>query len=181
MEYPFYDLFGKTIDGGSCRKTLALRPTRMKNIKTWGGHSRAMHWCYKAVESTLIFHFSLAFGLGLSANPPSPIFAVALFDSSFYTAPVLRARLLHCLGVSSLLLAAIWLLKNLGFFPSAPLLTLSRRECISLTWHCHCSHCVRYPLLLPARPSRWQRKGLCFLCSWLSVFLRWLHFLQTRR
>ena len=89
-----------------------------------------MHWCYKIVDSTLICHFSLTFWLGRSANPPGPIFAVALFDSSFYATLVLRARLLHCVEVSSLLLAAIWLLKNLGFFPSAPLSTLSRRECI---------------------------------------------------
>ena len=97
MEYPCYDLFGKTMDGGSCRKTLALRPTRMQNIKTRRGHSRAMHWCYKAIDSTLIFHFSLAFGLGRSTNPPGSIFAVALVHSSLHAALVLRARLLHCM------------------------------------------------------------------------------------
>ena len=130
MEYPCYDLFGKKIDGGSCHKTLALRPTRMKKIKTRRGHSRAMHWCYKAVDSTLICHFSLAFGLGRSANPPGSIFAVAPVDSSFHAALVLRAHLLHCMGVNSLLLVALRLLKNLGSSPSAPLSTLSRRGCI---------------------------------------------------
>ena len=102
----------------------------MKYIKMRRGQTRAMHWCYKVVDSTLIFHFSLAFGHGHSVNPPGPIFAIALLDSSFYAASVLRARLLHCVGVSSLLLVTIWLLKNLGFFPLAPLSTLSRRECI---------------------------------------------------
>ena len=102
----------------------------MQYIKTLRGHSRAMHWCYKIVDSTLICHFSLAFGLGRSVNPHSPIFVVALLDSSFYAASVLRARVLHCVEVCSLMLAAIWLLKNLGFFPLAPLSILSLRECI---------------------------------------------------
>ena len=123
-------LFGKTNQWESCRRTLELRPTCMQYIKTRRGHSRAMHWCYKVVDSTLIFHFSLAFSLGHSVNPLGPIFAVCTVDSRFYDASVLRAHLLHCVGVSSLLLAAIWLFKNLGFFPSTPLSTLSRRECI---------------------------------------------------
>ena len=73
-----------------------------------------MHWCYKIVDSTLICHFSLAFGLGRSANPLGSIFAIALVDSSLHAALVLRAHLLHCMGVNSLLLAALRLLKNLG-------------------------------------------------------------------
>ena len=89
-----------------------------------------MHWCYKAVDSTLIFHFSLAFRLGRSANPPGSIFVVALVDSSLHAALVLRAHLLHCMGVNSLLLVALRLLKNLGSSPSAPLSTLSRHGCI---------------------------------------------------
>ena len=78
-----------------------------------------------------IIIFSLAFGLGRSVNPPGPVFNVAQCGSSLNAAPVLRARLLHCVEVCSLMLAAIWLLKNLGFFPLAPLSTLSWRECIS--------------------------------------------------
>ena len=128
--YPCYDFVWKNNQWESCHRTLELRPTCIKYIKTRCGQTRAMHWCYKVVDSTLICHFSLAFRLGRSVNPPGPIFAIALLDSSFYAASVLCARLLHCVEVCSLMLAAIWLLKNLGFFPLAPLSTLSRRECI---------------------------------------------------
>ena len=128
--YPCYDFVWKNNQWESCRRTLELRPTCMQYIKTRRGHSRAMHWCYKVIDSTLIFHFSLAFGLGRSVNPPGPIFAVCTIDSHFYAASVLRARLLHYVGVNSVLLAALRLLKNLGFFPSTPLSTLSWRECI---------------------------------------------------
>ena len=129
MEYPCYDLFGKQSMADSSWN-IRVWPITCNILNYLRGHSRALHWCYKIVDSTLIFHFSLAFGLGRSTNPPGPIFAVALFDNSFYAAPILRAHLLYCVGVSSLLLAAIWLLKNLGFFPSAPLFTLPRRVCI---------------------------------------------------
>ena len=97
--------------------TLEFDPLACNISKVRRGHARAMHWCYIFVDSTLICHFTLAFELGRSANPPGPIFAVALFDSSFYAASVLRARLLHCVGVNRLLLAAIWLLKKPRVFP----------------------------------------------------------------
>ena len=54
-------------------------------------------------------------------------FCCCLLDSSSNAAPILRAPLLLCVEVCSLMLAAKWSLKNLGFFPWAPLLTLSRR------------------------------------------------------
>ena len=153
----------------------------MQNIKTRRGHYSAMNWCVKRNWLNPNLPFLPRLQAWSLCKPSWSNFCYCTVDSSFYAAPVLCASLLNCVEVCSLMLAAIRLLKNLGFFPSAPLLTLSRRECISLPWHCHYSHCVRYPLLLPARPSWWQRKGLCFLCSWLSIFLRWLHFLQTRQ
>ena len=94
------------------RGTLEFDPLACNILKVRRGHARAMHWCYIFVDSTLICHFSLAFGLGRSANPPGSIFAVALFDSSLHAALVLRAHILHCMGVNSLLLVAIWLLQT---------------------------------------------------------------------
>ena len=76
--YPCYDFVWKNNRWESCHRTLELRPTCMKNIKIWRGQTRAMHWCYKVVDSTLICHFSLAFELGHSANPPRPNFSIAL-------------------------------------------------------------------------------------------------------
>ena len=62
MEYPCDDLFGKTIDGVSCRRTLELQPTSMQYIKLQRGHSGAMHQHYIFVDSTLIRHSSFALG-----------------------------------------------------------------------------------------------------------------------
>lgn len=90
-----------------------------------------MYWCYIFVELTLNCHFSLAFGLGRSVNPPGPSFTIALFDGSLLAARDPRACLLHCMRVISLLFMAIRLLINLGFFLSAPLSTLLQCECNS--------------------------------------------------
>ena len=87
--------------------TLEFDPLACNISKVRRGHARAMHWCYIFVDLTLIFHFSLAFGLGHSMNPPGPSFTIALFDSSLHAAPVLVARRLHCVRVISLLLVAI--------------------------------------------------------------------------
>ena len=130
MENPCNDLFEKQTMA-ACRGNNRIWPTTSKLLNHLRGHSRDMYWCYIFVELTLNCHFSLAFGLGRSVNPPGPSFAIALFDGSLLTAPDPRARLLHCVRVISLLFVAIRLLINLGFFLSAPLSTLLQCECNS--------------------------------------------------
>ena len=89
-----------------------------------------MHWNYIFVDSTLKLLFPFAFRLVRSVNPPDPSFAVTLLISSFYAASVLCSRFTALCGAISLLLVALRLLKILGFFLSAPLSTLLRRECV---------------------------------------------------
>ena len=105
-------LFLKNNQWESCCMTLELWPTAWKILKCDMVNPKP---CIGGINHWLNpknYHFSLAFGLGLSANPPCPIFAIALCDSSFYTAPVLHAPLRHCERVDSLLLAVIRLLKT---------------------------------------------------------------------
>ena len=131
----------------------------MQNIKTRRGYSSAMHWRVKSSWLNPNLPFLPRLRARSLCKPSWSNFCYCTVDSSFYAAPVHCARLLHCVEVCSLMLAAIWLLKNLGFFPSAPLLTLSRREWISLSWHCHGSHYISYLLLLLAHSPRWQGRA----------------------
>ena len=88
-----------------------------------------MHWRVKRSWLNPNFPFLPPLRAWPLCKPSSSKFFYCTVDSSFYVALVLRARLLHCVEVCSLILAAIWSLKNLGFFPLAPLSTLSRRVC----------------------------------------------------
>ena len=118
---------------------IRTRPTVCNVLKVLRGHSLSMHWCYKTVDSTLIRHFSFAFGLGRSANP-SGSFHCYVVDSSFYATPVLRAHFLHCVGVSKLVVDGFKVIEYLGFSPFGT----HRRPC----------HCVvRYLDLILSMPS----------------------------
>ena len=130
MENPCNDLFEKQTMAAR-RRNNRVWPTTSKLLKQLCGHSRAMYWCYILIDLTLNCHFSLAFGLGRSVNPPGPSFAIALFGGSLLAAPDPRAHLLHCVRFISFLFMAIRLLINLGFFLSAPLSTLLQCECNS--------------------------------------------------
>ena len=104
----------------------------MQNIKTRRGHSSTMHWRVKSSWLNPNFPFLPRLRAWSLCKPSSSKFCYCTIDSSFYAAPVLCARLLHCVEVCSLMLASIWSLKNLGFFPLAPLSTLS--QCVCNLW-----------------------------------------------
>ena len=151
---PRNDFVGKNHSMGNLSRNIRTQPTVCKVLKVLRGHSSAMHWCYKRVESTLIRHFSFTFGLGRSANPPGPLRWYVVWQQLQCCSNSSRAPLLHCVGVKSLLLSVLRFAKKPRVFPLALLSTMSLRECISSTWYCQYSHCERYPLLQRVHSSR---------------------------
>ena len=118
---------------------IRTQPTTCNVFKVIRGHSSTMDWCYKTVDWTLIHHFSFTFGLGHSANP-SGSFHCYVVDSSFYAAPVLRAHLLHCVGVKKLAVGGFKVVEYLGFSPFGT--------------HCRpCHYVVHYLDLILSMPS----------------------------